>query len=298
MPYRYKKRAPAKKRTYRKRKVASKVSSNTKRINKLVKSTMVKTYWNHNDDDRVDTLFPSIAEPVYRSFTPLVPNEFSLLFNKMTQYYDQQKVYINGCKVNLTLTLANALQAQQPIDYSIFCVKIKPRMRTQFYQQTSGLSTHEINLIRDIHYTGNLPAGQARVPGTGANNLANVRLNPDIFDIHYYKHGYFSTNIKNQTSVGSETDHTTALQLRRCSFYIPYKCEIKSDAWSEGTEPPVSNRYWTLLTQDEIPLFNRYHIFIFTSANHELIPNQPSGQAGNNLLQSNIQCLFNCTSAN
>lgn len=291
----YKRRAYAKKPTY-KRKTYTKVKRNTSRINKLVKSTMIKTYWKHNDDARVDTLWPSITEPVYRSFTPLVPTNMELLFNKMTAYTDQQKVYVNGCKVNLTLTMGNARQALQPIDYSIFCVKIKPRMRTQFYQQTSGQPTHSLNLYENVHYTGNLPAGQARVGSVG-NNLANIRLNPDIFDIHYYKHGYFSTNIKNQTSIGSDTDNVTSLQLRRCSFYIPYKCEIKSDTWTEGTQP-VDNRKWTDLNQDEIPLFNRYHIFIFTSANYQNIPNTPAGQGANNLLQSNIQCVFNCTSSN
>ena len=294
MPYKYKKRAPAKKRTtYRKRKVASKVAKNTKRINTLVNSTLVKTYWRHNDDARVDIAWPNAAEPEYRSFTPLVPATFELLFNKMTTYTQQQKVRINGCSVNVTLTLGNANQARQPIDYSVFCVKIKPRMRAQFYQQTSGQPTHTINLTRDIHYTGNLPAGQARVLGLGANNLANIRLNPDIFDIHYYKHGYFSVSNKNQTAPGTGLVDNTNLQIKRCSFYIPYKCDLKSDTWTEAS-PSTSNRYWTDLDQDEIPLFNRYHIFLFSSANYQQLPNNE----GQNVLQSNIQCLFNCTSAN
>lgn len=293
------------KRNYRKkpkkrvvRRNASRISRNTKKINSLVKSTLVKTYWKHNDDARVDTLFPSVDEPHYRSFTPLVPTQLELLFNKMSEYTEQQKVRINSCKVNLTLTLANSQQAFQPIDYSIFCVKIKPRMRAQFYQHNSGASpgNQHLHLIKDIHYTGNVPAGMARLaPGVEAN-LANIRLNPDIFDIHYYKHGYFSTNIKNQTAVGSlDNINTTALQLRRCSFYIPYKCELKCDSWDETTG--TSNRNWTDMSQDEIPLFNRYHILIFTSANYQLIPNMGSNPA-NNLLQANIQCLFNATSAN
>lgn len=296
--YKYKKRPATKKRSTYKKRTVSKVARNTKKINTLVKSTLVKTYWKHNDDARSQTLWPSVNEPTYRSFTPLVPDQFELLFNKMNSYTDQQKVYINNCKVNITLTLGNARQAPQPIDYSIFCVKVKPKMRAQFYQQTSGIATHDIKLYEDIHYTGNTPAGQALVPASGVNNKANIRLNPDIFDIHYYKHGYFSTNIKNQTAVGSETDHTTALQLRRCSFNIPYKCELKSDSWMEDPATSSPNRYWTQLNQDEIPLFNRYHIFLFSSATASLIPNMPSGVAGNNLLQSNIQCLFNCTSAN
>ena len=296
----YRKRIYRKRRTYKKRTYAKKpnrrVRRNTTKINKLIKSTLVKTYWRHNDDARVETAFPSIAEPVYRAFTPLVPNMFELLFNKMTTYQNQQKVRINNCKVNLTLTLANAAQATQPIDYSIFCVKIKPRMRAQFYQQTSGQPTHTINLLPDIHYTGNIPAGQARPSGVGATNLANIRLNPDIFQIHYYKHGYFSMAVKNQTAPGSGLNLTTDLQLRRCSFNIPYKCDLKSDSWNESAAgAPTSNRYWTDLDQDEIPLFNRYHIFIFTSANHEPIPGVIPDT---NSLQSNIQCLFNCTSAN
>lgn len=294
MPYMKKRPTYRKRRTYkRKPSKRTKVARNTSRINTLVKSTLVKTYWRHDDDERADIQFPSIAEPVYRSFTPLVPTKLQLLFNTMSAYQNQQKVKINNCKVNITLTLANAAQALQPIDYSIFCVKIKPRMRAQFYQQTSGQPTHSINLIKDIHYTGNLPAGQARVPGTDANNLANIRLNPDIFQIHYYKHGYFSMAVKNQTAAGSGTNLTTALQLRRCSFNIPYKCELKSDTWDE-TGIPVPHRAWVLMDQDEIPLFNRYHIFIFTSANHEPITGVSPGV---NALQSNIQCLFNCTSA-
>ena len=303
MPYMKKRPTYRKRRTYKKKpSKRSKVARNTSRINSLVKSTLVKTYWKHDDNARADIQFPSSAEPVYRSFTPLVPNAFDLLFNKMTTYQNQQKVRINNCKVNITLTLANAAQALQPIDYSIFCVKVKPRMRAQFYQQTSGEPTHTINLIKDIHYTGNLPAGQARVPvsPTTENNLANIRLNPDIFQIHYYKHGYFSMSVKNQTAAGSGENLTTNLQLRRCSFNIPYKCDLKSDAWNESPTnippiPPTSNRYWTELNQDEIPLFNRYHIFIFTSANHEPITGVTPGT---NALQSNIQCLFNCTSAN
>ncbi len=278
---------------YRKR-VARKVQTNTKKINTLVKSTLVRTYWKHNDS-RVQTLFPNVDEPTFRSFTPLLPDSMSLLFNKMTEYTDQQKVRINSCKVNVTLTLGNALQASQPIDYSVFCVKIKPRMRAQFYNQTYQ-HPHTLNLIEDIHYTGNVPAGQA-VP----SNLANIRLNPDMFEIKYYRHGYFSTNIKNQTAVGSQTDHTTALQLRRFSFNIPYKCELKCDSWNEapaGGGPPSSNRKWTEMGFNEIPLFNRYHIIIFTSGTYQTIPNQPSGSGANNLLQSSIQCLFNCTSAN
>ena len=298
MPFMKKRSTYRKRKTYKKKplKRTKQVQRNTKRINTLVKSTLVKTYWQHNDNDRVDISFPSIAEPEYRSFTPLVPNTFQLLFNKMTSYQDQQKVYIHNCKVALTLTLANATQARQPIDYSIFCVKVKPRMRAQFYGQTSGLPTHTINLLRDVHFTGNLPAGQARVPGGSSNNLANIRLNPDIFQIHYYRHGYFSMTVKNQTSPGSALNTTTDLQLKRFTFNIPYKCELKSDTWLE-TDPggPSSNRYWTQMNQDDIPLFNRYHIFIFTSANHELIPDVNPGQ---NLLQSNIQCLFNATSAN
>jgi hypothetical protein len=217
-----------------------------------------------------------------------------LLFNKMTQYTDQQKVRINSCKVNVTITLGNGDQAPQPIDYSVFCVKVKPRMRTQFYQQTSGAPTHDIKLIENVHYTGNVPAGQAPVAPGGVANKANIRLNPDIFDIHYYRHGYFSTNIKNQTAAGSSDNNTTALQLRRFSFNIPYKCELKSDTWNEGAAgAPTSNRYWTELNQDEIPLFNRYHIFLFTSGSYS-----PTAAGGVNLLQSNIQCLFHCTSAN
>lgn len=287
----YKKRPMYKKRKYvKKAKTTKRVKANTRKINTLVKSTLVKTYWKHNDN-RVQTPFPNVDEPIYRSFTPLIPNEMALLFNKMTQYTDQQKVRINGCKVNITLTLANTKQIPQPIDYSIFCVKVKPRMRAQFYLNSSGVPNHQITLLENIHYTGNVPAGQA-LP----NNKANIRLNPDIFDIKYYKHGYFSTNIKNQTAIGSETDHVTSLQLRRCSFFIPYKCEIKSDSWTEAAGPPTSDRKWTDLTQDEIPLFNRYHIFIFTSGTYLTIPNQPT--LGNNVLQAAIQCLFNATSAN
>lgn len=292
---RYNKKPVKKRRTVRP--VTRRVRANTKKINRLVKSTLVKTYWRHNDDDRVDTLFPNIDEPKFRSFTPLIPNAMDLLFNKMTEYTDQQKVYIANCKVNVTLTLGNATQAQQPIDYSIFCVKIKPRMRAQFYDQTYN-HPHTLNLIEDIHYTGNIPAGQAR-PAVGVSiNKANIRLNPDIFQIHYYKHGYFSTNIKNQTSAGSENDNTTKLQLRRCSFNIPYKANLKCDSWQEtpaGGGPPTSNRKWTEMTHNEVPLFNRYHILIFTSGMYQLIPNTTPG---NNLLQANIQCLFSATSAN
>lgn len=280
------------------RKTANRSFRNTKKINSLIKSTLVKTYWRHNDDSRVDILFPSVDEPHYRSFTPLIPTQMDLLFNKMTEYTEQQKVRINSCKVNITLTLANAQQAYQPIDYSIFCVKIKPRMRAQFYQHVSGSSpgTQHIQLLKDIHYTGNIPAGMARLASGVEANLANIRLNPDIFQIHYYKHGYFSTTIKNQTAVGSENPiYTTAPVIRRCSFYIPYKCELKSDSWDETAG--TSNRKWTDMSQDEIPLFNRYHILIFTSANYQLIPNI-GGKPANNLLQSNIQCLFNATSAN
>lgn len=275
------------------KKTAKKVSKNTKMINKLVKTTLVKTYWQHNDD-RVETAFPNIAEPVYRSFTPLIPTTFNLLFNKMTAYNSQQKVRINNCKVNLTLTLANASMAQQPTDYSVFCVKIKPRMRAQFYGQSSGVPNHQITLHKDIHYTGNVPAGQ-RLP----NNLANIRLNPDIFKIHYYRHGYFSTNIKNQTATGSGNIQTTALQLRRFSFNIPYNCELKSDSWNEAIPgAPTSDRKWTDLTQDEIPLFNRYHIFVFTSGYRDQTqPTDPETYPGNTL-QCSIQTLFNATSAN
>lgn len=296
-PYKNRYRRRRRKSTYRtapyRKRVARKVQTNTKKINSLVKSTLVRTYWKHNDS-RVQALFPNVDEPHYRSFTPLIPSQFSLLFNKMTDYTDQQKVRINSCKVNVTLTLGNARQASQPIDYTIFCVKIKPRMRAQFYQHNSATTDHQINLIEDIHYTGNVPAGQAT-----PSNKANIRLNPDIFEIKYYRHGYFSTNIKNQTAIGSDTDHVTSLQLRRCSFTIPYRCELKCDSWKEDQNTgPTSNRAWTDMEQDEIPLFNRYHILIFTSGTYLTIPNQPSGSGTNNLLQSSIQCLFNCTSAN
>lgn len=284
----YKKRNYRKKRyTKKNAKNTKKIATNRKRINQLVKSTLVKTYWKHNDD-RVQNAFPNEFEPVYRAFTPLIPQAFSLLFNKMTTYTQQQKVRINSAKVNITLTLANAVQSPQPIDYSVFCVKIKPRMRAQFYQNNSN-AAHQIDLIEDIHYTGNTPAGMAAT----SHNLANIRLNPDIFQIHYYKHGYFSTNIKNQTASGSETDHITSLQLRRCTFNIPYKCELKSDAWLEdpATGNPTSNRYWTELSHLEVPLFNRYHILIFTSAKY-------STTTFTNSLQASIQTLFNATSAN
>lgn len=282
-----------KKKTYAK-KTASKVSKNTKTINKLVKSTLVRTYWQH-DDERVETPFPNLQELKYRSFTPLIPNQFRLLFNKMTQYSGQQKVRINNAKVYVTLTLANASQAEQPIDYSIFCVKIKPRMRAQFYQQSSGVPNHQIKLIQDIHYTGNIPAGM-KLP----NNLANIRLNPDIFQIHYYKHGYFSRTINNSTAVGGTPIPTSKLQLKRCSFNIPYKCELKSDSWNEDPSGgvPTSNRKWTDLTQDEVPLFNRYHIFIFTSGfRDQVVPTDPVNIVGNTI-QANISTVFNATSAN
>uniref|UniRef100_UPI004047F5CF hypothetical protein n=1 Tax=Polynucleobacter sp. TaxID=2029855 RepID=UPI004047F5CF len=103
--YRNRRRKVYKKKPYKKRTVARKVKANSKKINTLVKSTLVRTYWQHNDD-RVETPFPNVAEPVYRSFTPLIPTTFNLLFNKMTAYNSQQKVRINSCKVNLTLTLA------------------------------------------------------------------------------------------------------------------------------------------------------------------------------------------------
>ncbi len=295
---RYYKKRNYRKKTYKKKtyakKTAAKVSRNTKNINKLVKSTLVKTYWQHNDE-RVGTAFPNVAEPVYRSFTPLIPTTFNLLFNKMTAYSAQQKVRINNCKVNLTLTLANASQNPQPIDYSIFCVKIKPRMRAQFYGQSSGVPNHQITLYPDIHYTGNVPAGMET-----PNNLANIRLNPDIFKIHYYKHGYFSTVIKNATAPGGAgISNTGSIQIRRCSFSIPYNCELKSDSWNEAIPgAPTSDRTWTDLTQDEIPLFNRYHIFVFTSGYRDQInPPDPVTKFGNTL-QCAISTLFNCTSAN
>lgn len=282
-----------------KRKIATKVKRNTSRINKLIKSTLVRTYWQHNDNDRVNTLYPNVDEPHYRSFTPLIPNNMELLFNKMTEYTEQQKIYIRNCKVTVSITLGNAAQAQQPIDYSIFCVKIKPRMRAQFYDQ-NYVDPHNLRLIENIHYTGNFPSFQAPItlPATFEQNKANIRLNPDIFDIHYYKHGYLSTNVKNQTATGSGDDNVTSLQVRRCNFNIPYKATLKSDTWTEdpsGGGAPQSNRHWTDMTYKEVPLFNRYHIIIFTSANYQLIPNTTPG---NNLIQSNIQCLFNATSAN
>lgn len=292
--YRNRRRKVYKKKPYKKRTVARKVKANSKKINTLVKSTLVRTYWQHNDD-RVETPFPNVAEPVYRSFTPLIPTTFNLLFNKMTAYNSQQKVRINSCKVNLTLTLANATMANQPIDYSVFCVKIKPRMRAQFYQQSSGVPNHQITLHPDIHYTGNVPAGM-QLP----NNLANIRLNPDIFQIMYYKHGYFSTVTKNITAPGSgSASYTGDIQIRRCSFNIPYKCELKSDSWNEAVPgAPTSDRKWTDLTQDEIPLFNRYHIFVFTSGYRDRAPPlDPETQPGNTL-QCSIQTLFHCTSAN
>ena len=283
----YRKRNYKTKKTYKKRN-ASRISKNTKIIRKLQKATMKRTYFKHNDASRVQITFPNTNELKFREFSPIQPTLWNPLFSNMTDTENQQKILIKKMKVDVTLTLANITQAEYPIDYSVFIVRIKPALRAQFYADAGMNGT---DLVEGIHYTGDIAPFKPQNLLGGATTLENIRLNPEIFEILHYKHGYFSTVIKNTTAVGSAGPfNTTKLQVKRISKTLTINQTLKSDSYSLTGTP---NRSWKQLDEAEIPLWMRCHIYAFTSA--EKGTAAYIEQTG---LQQNIQVLFTCESSN
>ena len=279
----YKKRA---KKPYKKSR--ARVVSNARKIKKLESATIVRTYWKHNDTTRVQTVFPNATELKFREFTPIQPTLFTPLFSNMTTYATQQKILIKKVKIDITLTLANITQAEYPIDYSIFIVRIKPALRAQFYADAGMNGT---DLIEGIHYTGDVAPFKPQNLLGGATTLENIKLNPEIFEILHYKHGYFSTVIKNTTATGSAGPfNTTKLQVRRISKTLPINQTLKTDSYSLAGAP---NRSWKELEEQEIPLWMRMHVYTFTSAERGTAAYIE--QTG---LQQNIACLFSCENSN
>ena len=276
-----------KRKTYKKKSYKSRISKNTQMIRKLKNSTMKRTYFKHNDASRVQVVFPNATELKFREFTPIQPTFWNPLFSSMTNTDGQQKILIKKMKVDITLTLGNLTQGDYPIDYSIFIVRIKPQLRAQFYADAGMNGT---DLIEGIHYTGDIAPFKPANLLQGATTLENIRLNPEIFDILYYKHGYFSTVIKNSTAAGSPEYRVNKLQVRRCSKTININQTLKSDSYTLAGTP---NRSWKELEEQEIPLWMRTHIYTFTSAERGTAAYIE--QTG---LQQNIQCLFTCESAN
>ncbi len=291
MPYNRRYRRKSTRKTYKRKKSYTpkkQIYKNTKMIKRLKNSTMVRTYFKHNDIARVQTVFPNATELKFREFTPIQPVYWNPLFSNMSQYDTQQKIFIKKMKIDITLTLANITQAEYPIDYSVFIVRIKPQLRAQFYADAGMNGT---NLVENVHYTGDVaPFKPPNLLG-GATTLENIRLNPEIFEILHYKHGYFSVVVKNSTAVGTpDPNRTTKLQVKRISKTLSINQTLKSDAYSIAG---IGNRTWKELEEQEIPLWMRIHVYTFTSAER----GTPAyiDQTG---LQQNIQCLFTCASSN
>ncbi len=262
------------------------VAKNTRAIARITKAVVRKCYFKHNDAARVQTVFPNTNELNYREFTPIQPTLWNPLFNNMIDTELANKILIKKMKLTITLTLGNITQAEYPIDYSVFVVRIKPALRAQFYADAGMNGTA---LLEGVHYTGDI--APFKPPNLLNPTKENIRLNPDIFEILHYKHGYFSTVVKNSTAVGTpDPNRITKLQVRRINKTFKINKTLKSDSYSLAGVP---NRAWKDLEEQEIPLWMRIHVYTFTSAEK----GTPAyiEQTG---LQQQIQCLFTCNAVN